>query len=75
MVWCLLVWFAVICRFIGANLYIFLCDLGVIWFGMIWCEFIEVWLGLSWYVFGVVWCLLVSFGVICTFLVVINVLV
>ena len=43
------------------------CDLGVIWFRMIWCDFIEVWLGLIWLVFCVVWCLLVCFGVICTF--------
>ena len=43
---------------------VLLCDLGVIWFRMIWCDFIGVWLGLSGFVFDVVWCLLVWFGVI-----------
>ena len=35
---------------------------------MIWCDFIQVWLDLSRFVFGVVLCLLVWFGVICTFI-------
>ena len=49
---CFMVWFG--------------CHLGVIWFWMIWCDFIEVWFCLSWF-YCVVWCLLVWFGVTCTF--------
>ena len=45
----------------------FLCNLGVIFFGMIWCDITEVRLGQSWFVFGVVWCLMVRFGVIFIF--------
>ena len=33
-----------------------------------------IWLGLSGFVFGVIWCLLVWFGVVCTFVVLIDVL-
>ena len=54
------------------------CDLVVICFGMIWCDFTEVWLDLIDFVFGVVrselvcfgavWCLSVWFDVICIFL-------
>ena len=45
----------------------FLCNLGVIFFGMIWCDITEGRLGQSWFVFGVVWCLMVWFGVIFAF--------
>ena len=41
---------------------------------MIWNDFTEVWLDLNDFGFGVVWCLLVWFGVICIFLVLIDVL-
>ena len=40
---------------------------------MIWCDIIEVSLGLSWFVLGVDWCLMVRFGVIFTFFVVIDI--
>ena len=40
---------------------------------MIGCDMIEVRLGLSWFVFGVVCCLMVWFGVILNFLVLMDV--
>ena len=58
--------------FFGCNR-CFWCDFGDL-FWRIWCDIIEVRLGLSWFMFGVVWCLLMWFGVICTFFVVIDVL-
>ena len=58
-VWCILVWFGVICIFFDGN-QCFWCDLVVISFWMIWCDIIEVKLGLSWFLF----CGLVSYGVV-----------
>ena len=39
---------------------------------MVWCDIIEVRLGLTSFVFGIVWCLSVCFGVILTFVLVID---
>ena len=47
---------------------VLLCDLGVIWFWVIWCDITEVRLGLICFLFVVIWCLLMSFGVLCIFL-------
>ena len=41
---------------------------------MIWSDIYEFRLGLDCFVFGVIWCLLVWFGVVFTFVVVIDVL-
>ena len=66
MIWCILLWFGVICIFFGGNQF-FSCDLGVICFRMIWCDIIEVRLGLTWFVYRIAWCDMVWFRVIFTF--------
>ena len=69
-----MVWFGVIFTFFLVVIGALLRNLGVIWFSIIWCNIIWARLGLSWFVFGVVWCFLVSFGVIFTFVLVIDAL-